>query len=135
MQKQLENRTVAKEKVSQYMLQYNVQHDAQMIHLIQAFSEECMKRIKESSYLVGPEGAFQVMAFGLAGIAMIDITLEIVVDGLTRAARGEAATETESQGGTNPPESIIETPGVAKRDEDWIYDEPDFQESDPNERT
>ena len=96
MQLQLKNRAVAKEKVSRYVLAHNVENDKQMIDLIQRFLDETGKRQEEAKFLVGPEGVFQTMVLGLAGIALVDLVLEMVLDGL----RNQAADQNNVPDGT-----------------------------------
>ena len=92
MQLQLKNRATAKEKVSIYMLAHGVQNDQQMIDMIQAFLDETGKSQTETKFLVGPEASFQMMVLGLAGVALVDLVLEMVLDGLRKqAADREAA--------------------------------------------
>ena len=92
MQLQLKNRAIAKEKVSRYILAHQVKTDEQMIDLVQNFLDETGKRQYKAKYLLGPEGIFQTMVLGLAGVALVDLVLEMVLDGLSKqAADREAA--------------------------------------------
>lgn len=117
MQLQVKTRAIAKVKVSNYILAHGVRSDQQMIDLVQSFLDETGRRQGEAKYLIGDEGAFQTMVLGLAGVALVDIVLEIVTEGLRKqAASANAAGAKPLAGGPDTHGSIIETPGAASDD-------------------